>query len=201
MSRYTTFPTGAHNDLAFIDYATKIGRAYRNQAIGLIDICRHFNIVALAPQHAHQDDDLRRYNQPRFLTDEANQRFKEATQVLSKYAERWHPCCQGRPSFIDERMKMTKLQDETIPTTCPYTTPPLLSTAVPHLQGAGDYRGPLTTTKFVLLRSPLASVRDPETVIVHRKHRVIVDCFTQLSHSCIRGTQYQLVPFRNFMEL
>lgn len=59
MTSYTTFPTGANDDaLVFIDYATNIGRAYRNQAIGLIDICRHF--ARAAPQHAHQYDDLRR---------------------------------------------------------------------------------------------------------------------------------------------
>ncbi len=118
MSNYTTFPTEAHDDRSvFIEYAMNIGRAYRNQATGLIDICRHFSQVS--PQHAHQDGDLRVYNHPRFtcpgltfpcrvlrvcdlalrsaansgteVTDEANQRFKEATQVLSRYSERWHP--------------------------------------------------------------------------------------------------------------
>jgi len=62
MTNYTTFPTEAHDDSSvFIDYATNIGRAYRSQAMGLIDMCRRFSQVS--PQHAHQDGDLRRYNQ------------------------------------------------------------------------------------------------------------------------------------------
>ena len=45
-------------------------------------------------------------------------------------------------------------------------------THISSLLEFGDYYGPLITTNFVL-RSPLASARDPENVIVRRiQHRI-----------------------------
>ncbi|KAI9435926.1 hypothetical protein H4582DRAFT_2161393 [Lactarius indigo] len=172
MTSYTTFPTGAHDDdPVFIDYARNIGRAYRNQAMELINLCRHFS--HLAPQLAHQDDDLRRVlrvcdlalhaaaDSGKEVTDEANQRFKEATQVLSRYSERWHPGQEERPSSVqvDERMEMTKWEDSL-----------MVFPAEPSLFHSGfiDYWASTTTINFVLLRSPLASAHDPETIIVRQ---------------------------------
>ncbi|KAH8999891.1 hypothetical protein EDB86DRAFT_618186 [Lactarius hatsudake] len=125
MADYTTFPKGAHDDSSvFIDYARIIGIAYDSQAMGLIDMCRSFSQVTL--QHAHQDGDLRRVlrvcdlalrsaaDSGMEVTDEANQRFKEATQVLSNYSERWHQSRQDNSSSVDERMRLAKLQDESL---------------------------------------------------------------------------------------
>ncbi|KAH9037017.1 hypothetical protein EDB84DRAFT_1577669 [Lactarius hengduanensis] len=173
MTNYTTFPTGAHrddDDSVLIDYAMNIGRAYRNQVMELINLCRHFS--HLAPQFAHQDDDLRRVlricdlalrsaaDSGKEVTDEANQRFKEATQVLSRYSERWHPGQQGQPSSVrvDERMEMTKWEDS-------LTALPAVGSSLQYF--VEDWES-TTTINFVLLRSPLASARDPDTVIVRQ---------------------------------
>ncbi|KAH9165694.1 hypothetical protein EDB89DRAFT_2076551 [Lactarius sanguifluus] len=167
MADYTTFPKGAHDDSSvFIDYARIIGRAYDSQAMGLIDMCRSFSQVTL--QHAHQDGDLRRVlrvcdlalrsaaDSGTEVTDEANQRFKEATQVLSRYSERWHQSRQDNSSSVDERMGLAKLQDESLR----------------NQRLVVDYRGlgppPTTTIDFVLLRYPLSPERRPETVTVHQ---------------------------------
>ncbi|KAH9016378.1 hypothetical protein EDB83DRAFT_2556335, partial [Lactarius deliciosus] len=174
MTNYTTFPTGAHDDdSVFIDYAKNIGIAYRNQAMELINLCRHFS--HLAPQLAHQNDDLRRVlrvcdlalrsaaDSGKEVTDKANQRFREATQVLGRYSERWNPGQQDqlKPSSIrvDERMEMSKWEDSLTWSLTAFET---------SFNDFKDDWGSTTTINFVLLRSPLASVRDPETVIVRQ---------------------------------
>ncbi|KAH9037016.1 hypothetical protein EDB84DRAFT_1481771 [Lactarius hengduanensis] len=168
MTDYTTFPKGAHDSSSvFIDYARIIGRAYESQAMGLIDMCRSFSQVT--PQYAHQDSDLRRVlrvcdialrsaaDSGTEVTDEANQRFKEAIQVLSRYSERWHQSRQHDPSSVDERMRLAKSQDETL-----RNQRLLISTNYwPVPPGT-------TSIDFVLLRSPLSPERGPETVTVRQ---------------------------------
>ncbi|KAH9020220.1 hypothetical protein EDB85DRAFT_533594 [Lactarius pseudohatsudake] len=165
MTDYTTFPKGAHDSSSvFIDYAKIIGRAYESQAMRLIDICRSFSQVT--PQYAHQDGDLRRVlrvcdialrsaaDSGTEVTDEANQRFKEATQVLSRYSERWQSHQVVRPS-VDERMRLARLQDESLKY---------------QQLVASNYWEPPGTTRidFVLLRSPLSPERDSEAVTVRQ---------------------------------
>ncbi|KAI9451455.1 hypothetical protein BJY52DRAFT_1352080, partial [Lactarius psammicola] len=168
MTNYTTFPLGAQNDSSvFIDHAKNIGRAYRNQAMELIDICRHFSQVA--PQLAHQEDDLRRVlrvcdlalrsaaDSGTEVTNEANQRFKEATEVLCRYSERWHPSHQpgDHPFSVDQRMEIPKWEDNLM-------TYPMR----PLLHRLENNRESTAIINFVLLRSPLSFARDSETVIV-----------------------------------
>src|SRR6266702_5420007 len=82
---------------------------------------------------------------------------------------------RGHRFSIDERMSIPKWEDKALPV------------RLFHRQLEDD-RESTTIVDFVLLRSPLASARDPETAIVRRKHRIIDGC-PQLSHSCTRGTQ------------
>ena len=61
-NNYTSFSPGAHdNDSLFTEYERNVGGAYRDQAMELIDACRHITQVANVP---HQDNDLRRYSRP-----------------------------------------------------------------------------------------------------------------------------------------
>ncbi len=46
------------------------------------------------------------------------------------------------------------------------------------LQNAEDEWRPEMMIKFVLLRSPLVTLHDPETVIVRRKHRLMSTVFS-----------------------
>lgn len=66
-------------------------------------------------------------------------------------------------------MEDTKLQDDPLRPTRGFRRSPM------------DFRlgdnldlgfGPLITIDFVLLQSPFASARDPDTVIIRRKHKV-----------------------------
>ncbi|KAI9452221.1 hypothetical protein BJY52DRAFT_946885 [Lactarius psammicola] len=102
MTDYTTFPTEAQNGgLEFVEHARNIGRAYQNQAMELIYICQLLSRVSL-PSLARKDAELRKTlrvcdialrsaaDSGKEVTDEAIKRFKEATQVLSKYSKRFY---------------------------------------------------------------------------------------------------------------
>ena len=55
-----TLPLGAHkNRSLYFEHARNIGRAYRNQALELVSICRIISRTA-SPKFAHEDAELRR---------------------------------------------------------------------------------------------------------------------------------------------
>ncbi|KAN0133623.1 hypothetical protein V8E53_008570 [Lactarius tabidus] len=139
---------------AFKRQARNIGRAYRSQAMDLISICRiglAFSRDAL--QTAHEDVELRSVlracdlalhsaaDSGQKVNDDVNNLFEKATRMLYRYFGRWH-CrflCQARAILLKG----------------------------PHVNGEEKWRPKMMIT-FVLLRSPLAALHDPETVIVRQ---------------------------------
>ncbi|KAH9022921.1 hypothetical protein EDB84DRAFT_1509594 [Lactarius hengduanensis] len=124
MADYTTLPLEAHdtNRSVFLEHAWNIGRAYRNQAMELISICRLVSLLA-PPKLAHEDAELRRIRRGCDLalhsaadsgakvTDEANARFKEATRLLSSHshAQRGHRL--DLPLTVFSRMEIARQKD------------------------------------------------------------------------------------------
>lgn len=141
----------AHNGRStFVKHARNIGRAYRNQAMELVSICLIFSRAA-APQFAHEDAELRRLlracdlalrsaaESPQKVTDQANRRFENATRLLCRYFGRW------RRRFLSPGMAIQR-----------------------SYPMAEDTWRPKMMINFVLLRSPLAALHDPETVVVRQ---------------------------------
>ncbi|KAI9440444.1 hypothetical protein H4582DRAFT_2097302, partial [Lactarius indigo] len=168
MTDYTTLPMEAHdNRSVFVEHAWNIGRAYRNQALELISMCRLLSRLA-PPKFLHEDAELRRIlrvcdlalrsaaNSGTEVTDEANARFKEATRLLSTLSgrsgrrRRLHP-----PISVHSRMKIARQKDRV---ECDWS----------HARSENKW-GPTTTINFVLLRSPLLSPHDPETIVVSQE--------------------------------
>ncbi|KAI9438915.1 hypothetical protein H4582DRAFT_2142014 [Lactarius indigo] len=164
MTDRTTLPLEAHdNRSVFLSQAWNIGRAYRNQAMELISICQLLSRIA-PPKFAHEHAELRRMRRVCDLalrsaadsgtkvTDEANARFKEATQVLSKHLERTHPL--DLPLTPYSKMEIAKWKD-------------ISESNWPHSKS--DECAPTMTVNFILLQSPLQSPHGPETVIVSQE--------------------------------
>ena len=113
----TTLPLESHkNRSLFLEHERNIGRAYRNQALELISICRLLSQIA-SPKCMHEDAELRRelpftpFALPPIIfscrifrkcdkaletaadsgaqvTDVANARFEEAIKLLNSYSEK-----------------------------------------------------------------------------------------------------------------
>ncbi|KAI9438944.1 hypothetical protein H4582DRAFT_104166 [Lactarius indigo] len=184
MSNYTgtTLPLEAHeNRSLFLEDARNIGRAYRNRALELISICQLLSQYA-TPRFAHEDAELRRVlrvcdlalrsaaDSGTEVTDGANARFQEATQVLlttvtlnrqNRHSERVHRL-DLLPIY--SRMEIAKRSD---------SEEGVWSPAVKHEtilhQKSKDEWGPTTIINFALLRSPLLASRNPDTVIVSQE--------------------------------
>ncbi|KAH9022723.1 hypothetical protein EDB84DRAFT_491069 [Lactarius hengduanensis] len=149
----------------FVKHARNIGRAYRNQTKELISICLIFSRIA--PQFAHEDAELRRVlracdlalhsavGSAQKVTDEGNKRFEKATRVLCRYFERW-------------RRRFSSLWIPILPKGSWYTK-------------IEDKWRPKMMIKFVLLRSPLAALHDPETVVVRLPTRPFPKFFGTLA--------------------
>ncbi|KAH9062548.1 hypothetical protein EDB83DRAFT_2552038 [Lactarius deliciosus] len=168
MTGYASLPLEAHdNRSVFLEHAWNIGRAYRNQAMELISICRLLSLLA-PPQLAHEDAELRRIRRGCDLalrsaadsgtkvTDEANARLKEATRLLSSHshAQRGHRL--DLPLTVFSRMEIAQQKDS----------------LERDWQRATYDEGvvPTMTINFVLLRSPLLSPHDPETIVLSLDH-------------------------------
>ncbi|KAH9021822.1 hypothetical protein EDB85DRAFT_2293351 [Lactarius pseudohatsudake] len=160
MTDYTGLPPEAHvNRSAFLEHAWSIGRAYRYRALELITICQLISRIA-PPKLAHEDAELRRIHRVCDLalrsaaesgmkaTDGADERFKEATRVLSGHSERRNRL--DLPLTVYSRMEIAKLKDS-------------------KQRDQSCLVGPTTTINFVLLRSPLLAPDDPEPVIVSQE--------------------------------
>ncbi|KAH9167525.1 hypothetical protein EDB89DRAFT_119961 [Lactarius sanguifluus] len=165
MSDYATFPTEAQNGgQGFVEHAKNIGRAYQHQAMELIYICQLLSRVS-PPRIAREDAELRRTlrvcdialrsaaDSGKGVTDEANTCFEEATQVLCKYSKRFYP--DDPTDFVEVTMGRAKRKDSA-------------RKAWSYEQFEDEWRS-TTSTNFVLLRSPLANLHDPENIIVRRK--------------------------------
>ncbi|KAF8264411.1 hypothetical protein EI94DRAFT_497408 [Lactarius quietus] len=168
MSDYTNLPLEAHdNRSVFLQHAWNIGRAYRNQALELISICQLLS-RAVPPMFAHEDTELRRRlrvcdlalrsaaDSGMKVTDEANARFKEASQMLSSHsnAERGHRL-RDIPLTVYSRMEIARQKDS-------------MERDWSHMNSENEM-GPTMTVNFVLLRSPLLTPHDPETVFVSQE--------------------------------
>ncbi|KAH9005640.1 hypothetical protein EDB86DRAFT_1470443 [Lactarius hatsudake] len=164
MTIYTTLPLEAHENMSlFFERARNIGRAYRNQALELISICQHLSRIA-SPRFAHEDAELKRIfrvcdialrsaaNSGTNVTDEANTRFKEATQLLSTLnsdSERVHHLALRLT--VNARMEIAERKDS-------------VERERSHVEFEEELeRGP--TINFVLLQSPLPAPRHPDSVI------------------------------------
>ncbi|KAH9066569.1 hypothetical protein EDB87DRAFT_436231 [Lactarius vividus] len=165
MTDYTTLPMEAHdNRSVFLERAWNIGRAYRNQALELISMCRLLSRLA-PPKFLHEDAELRRIlrvcdlalrsatDSGTEVTDEANARFKEATRVLNSRSGRRRRL--NPPIAVHSRMKIARQKDR-------------VESDWSHV-GSENKWGPTTTINFVLLRSPLLSPHDHETIIVSQE--------------------------------
>ncbi|KAI9438911.1 hypothetical protein H4582DRAFT_102592 [Lactarius indigo] len=143
-----TLPLGAHgtNRSEFLERAWNIGRAYRNQALELISICRLLSQIA-PPKFAHEDAGLRRVLQ-------ANARFQEATRLLSSHSHAEREDRLDLPLSVYSRMEIAQ-QKDSVERDWSYV--PVKSE---------DERGRMITINFMLLRTPLLSPHDPETVVV-----------------------------------
>ncbi|KAF8260501.1 hypothetical protein EI94DRAFT_1748287 [Lactarius quietus] len=84
------------------------------------------------------------------VTDEANARFKEATQVLSSHSERRHRL--DLPLTVSSRLETAKQKDA-------YDVECVWSHAI-----CEDEWEHTMTINFVLLLSPLLASRDPDTI-------------------------------------
>ncbi|KAH9033762.1 hypothetical protein EDB85DRAFT_1050880 [Lactarius pseudohatsudake] len=179
MPNYTTLPLEAHrNRSLFLEHARSIGRAYGSQALELISICQLLSRIA-TPRFAYEDAELRRMlrvydlalrsaaDSGTKVTDRANARFEEATQVLStlnSHSERVHRL--DLPLSVYSRMEIAKRKDSE-----ERVWSPAVKRATIPLQKSRDEWGPTTIINFVLLRSPLLASRDPDTVIVSQEFR------------------------------
>ncbi|KAI9432326.1 hypothetical protein H4582DRAFT_1105147 [Lactarius indigo] len=165
MSDFATLPLEAHdNRPLFLEHAWNIGGAYRNQAMELISICQLFSRLA-PPKILHEDVELRRMrrvcdlalhsaaNSGTRVTDGANARFKEATQMLSNHSERRH--CLDLPLTVCSKMEISKWKDSG-------------QRNWSHEKFEDEW-GPTMTIKFILLQSPLLTPHDPETVAVSQE--------------------------------
>ena len=81
--------------------------------------------------------------------------------------------CSGCPSFLEEIAEKTKSQGRLMMTHDYSISSERSAGSAQSPLEPGDYCEPLMSTNFVLLRSPFATARDPENVIVRRKHRII----------------------------
>jgi hypothetical protein len=113
------------------------------------------------------------------VTDKANERFEKATRVVCRYFIRWWVkilVASKIPLTIPNSCSCLSAGITILPQKGPYTarlsfgdfTFPIGPSL---LQTSEDKWNPKMMIKFVLLRSPLAALQDPETVIVHRTHR------------------------------
>ncbi|KAH9062545.1 hypothetical protein EDB83DRAFT_839940 [Lactarius deliciosus] len=201
MSDFTTLPLEAHSDnrSVFLEHAWNIGRAYRNRALELISICQLLSRIA-PPKLAYEDAELRRKlrvcdlalrsaaDSGTKMTDEANARFKEATRVLSSHsrAERWHHF--DPPLSVHSRMEIAQQKDSVERNWSDVNIK--------------DEWGPTMTINFVLIRSPLLTPHDPETVIVSREHQFSRGSSSGLIIiSCNRRTQLRSILSRDTLEL
>ncbi|KAH8988286.1 hypothetical protein EDB86DRAFT_2947146, partial [Lactarius hatsudake] len=98
------------------------------------------------------------------VTDEANARFEEATQVLTSHSERDHRLDLPLLGSVYSRMEIAK-RDDSAEGVWSHTE----KRTTLLLQEHKDEWRPMRTINFVLLRSPLLSSRDPDTVIVSQE--------------------------------
>ncbi|KAI9440194.1 hypothetical protein BJY52DRAFT_1217192 [Lactarius psammicola] len=165
MSEYTGLPLEAHdNRSVFLEHAWNIGRAYRIQALELISECQLLSQIE-PPKVEHEDAELRRKlracdlalrsaaDSGTKVTDEANARFKEATQMLSSHSERRQR--MDLPLSVYSRMELARQKDS-------------VERDWSHSKCEDEW-GPTMTINFVLLQSPLLFPHDPETVIVSQE--------------------------------
>ncbi|KAH9023012.1 hypothetical protein EDB84DRAFT_1509555 [Lactarius hengduanensis] len=177
-ANYTTLPLEAHkNRLLFLEHARNIGRAYRNQALELISICQLFSRIA-TPKFVHEDTELRKMltvcdvalrsaaDSGTKVTDEANALFKEATTTLNSHSESDHRFGLLLSGSVYSRMETAK-QNDSAERERSHTVTRRRATLL--LQEPKDEWGPMTTINFVLLRSPLLSSCNPDTVIVSQE--------------------------------
>ncbi|KAH9046545.1 hypothetical protein EDB84DRAFT_656871 [Lactarius hengduanensis] len=188
MADYTTFLMEAHdNRSVFLEHAWNIGRAYRNQALEidfyvqtplpscatkvfarrcrakkvtgsqlprvyftrlvfplLTSSCRILRVCDLALRSAADSGTE--------VTDEANARFKEASRVLSSRSGRKRR--MNPPISVHSGMKIARQKDRV---------------KSDRSHKSENKWGPTTTINFVLLRSPLLSPHDPETIVVSQE--------------------------------
>ncbi|KAI9452685.1 hypothetical protein BJY52DRAFT_1225982 [Lactarius psammicola] len=165
MADYATLPLEAHDNRSlFLEHAWNIGRAYRNQAMELISICQLLSRLA-PPKLLHEDAEMRRMRRVCDLalrsaadsgtkvTDEANARFKEATEILSAHSERRHRL--DLPLTVLSKMEIAKWKDSG-------------QRDWSHVKFEDEW-GPTMTINFVLLQSPLLSPHNPEAVTVSQE--------------------------------
>ncbi|KAN0137486.1 hypothetical protein V8E53_004537 [Lactarius tabidus] len=165
MTDCTTLPLEAHNNRSvYLEQAWNIGRAYRNQAMELIAICQLLSRLA-PPKLVHEDAELRSMRRACDLalrsaadsgtdvTDEANRRFKEAIEMLSNHSERRH--CLDLPLTVYSKMEIAKWKDS-------------VQRDSSHMKFEDEW-GPTMTINFVLLRSPLLTPHDSESITVSQE--------------------------------
>ncbi|KAH9023738.1 hypothetical protein EDB85DRAFT_304679 [Lactarius pseudohatsudake] len=143
------------------------GRAYRRQAMELVMACRL--LVEISPQEAQHDalfkevmlaadEALRSATKAgKKITDEASVAFIEAQRRILQYEATAHP----KSGVLEVAERMTQAKEDRRSLNRRYT--------LGILDTYHDYDKPTVTVNFILLRSLLGALHDPDPFIVPRK--------------------------------